>query len=69
VDLDPRLLDGLAGLTTTSRYAPPDARDIDDETLERALSVAHDVERTLTQKLDRRARLRTVVDPRVPAGR
>lgn len=67
--LDPRLLDGLAGLTTASRYAPPGDIEVDDETVEHALTVARDVERTLDKRLDRRARVRSAFDPRIPAGR
>jgi hypothetical protein len=68
-DLDPRLLDGLAGLTTVARYAPPGEDELDDETLEQAVAVARDIEETLDQRLDRRTRIRDAFDPRVPAGR
>jgi hypothetical protein len=66
--LDPDLLAGLAGLTTTARYAPPEQAEIDDDVLEQALSVAHDVRRQVRRKLDRRARVRTLVDPRSPTA-
>ena len=63
--LDPSLLAGLAGLTTTARYAPPD-EGLDEETIERAVAVSLDVQRQVRERLDRRARLRALVDPRRP---
>lgn len=63
--LDPELLAGLAGLTTVARYAPPDVAALDDETIERAVEVARDVQHQVRGKIDRRARVRYVVDPRV----
>jgi imidazolonepropionase-like amidohydrolase len=67
--IDPEVLNGLAGVTTASRYAPPDELEIDDDELERILAEAAEIERTLTHHLDRATRLRNAVDPRVPAGR
>jgi transglutaminase-like putative cysteine protease len=67
VDLD--VLSGLAGLTTASRYAPPDELEIDNDALEQALADAAEIERMLTHHLDRGTRLRNAVDPRVLAGR
>lgn len=67
--LDREVLDGLAGLTTASRYAPADEIDLDDETLAQALSNAEELERTLAERIDRRTRLRQAIDPRAPAGR
>ena len=64
--LDPRLLAGLAGLTTVSRYAPPDEATIDDEAVGSAVAVARDIERTVRKKLDLRTRLMRLIDPRVP---
>ena len=67
--LDPGLLDGLAGLTTTSRYAPPDDEMIDDTMAESAMHVARDVTRTLSRRRDGRTKLRSAIDPRIPVGR
>jgi hypothetical protein len=67
--LDREALDGLAGLTTASRYAPADEVDLDDETLAQVLFSAEELERTLAERVDRRTRLRQAIDPRVPAGR
>jgi transglutaminase-like putative cysteine protease len=67
-DLDPRLLEGLAGLTTTSRYAPPDEAGIDEETASTAVAVARTIERTVHRRLDRRSRIRALLDPRPPVA-
>lgn len=64
--LDPRLLGGLAGLTTASRYAPPDEAVIDNDALGSAVAVARDVERTVRKRLDARTRIRNLFDPRPP---
>jgi hypothetical protein len=63
---DPRLLGGLAGLTTTTRYAPPEDATLDGDTVTSAVAVAKDIERTVRRGLDRRARLRALLDPRAP---
>jgi hypothetical protein len=67
--VDGDALGALAGLTTASRYAPPDELEIDDETLAQALADAAAIEHALTEQLDRSARLRNAVDPRLPMGR
>ena len=64
--LDPRLLRGLAGLTTASRYAPPEEAAVDEEALGSAVAVARDVERTVRKQLDTRTRIRNLFDPRPP---
>lgn len=64
--LDPRLLGGLAGLTTASRYGPPGESPIDDDALGSAVAVARDVERTVTKRLDTRSRIKNLFDPRPP---
>ena len=64
--LDPRLLGGLAGLTTASRYAPADEATIDEDALGSAVAVARDVERTVRKQLDTRTRIRNLFDPRPP---
>ena len=65
-NLDPHLLGGLAGLTTVSRYAPPDESVIDEEALGSAVAVARDVERTVAKRLDTRTKLKALFDPRAP---
>jgi transglutaminase-like putative cysteine protease len=67
--IDRAILDELADLTTVSRYAPPGDDLIDEERAASALHSARELERTLIKHLDRRTKLRTAVDPRIPAGR
>lgn len=68
-ELDRELLAELALLTTESRYAPPDAISIDDDAAASALLTAREVERTVAKQLDRKTKVRSAFDPRVPAGR
>jgi transglutaminase-like putative cysteine protease len=63
-ELDPDLLDGLAGMTTVTRYAPERESAFDDDVVLSAVAVAKQVERTVTRRLDRRTRVRNLVDPR-----
>lgn len=59
---DERLLAGLAGVTTTAGFGPADA--LPEPVLEQALEVADRVEREADHRMDRRQRLRHLVDPR-----
>ena len=67
--LDPALLDGLAGLTTASRYAPRGETVIDDATADTAMEAARDLTRSLGKHRDPRTKLRSAIDPRIPARR
>lgn len=67
--LDPRMLDGLAGLTTAARYAPATEAILDGATLEEAIAVARDIERTLDGRRDRRTKIMAAMDPRATARR
>lgn len=67
--LDPSLLDGLAVMTTVTRYAPPGDVVVDEDAVTSAIAVAKDVRRTVTRRADRRTKLRNLLDPRVPADR
>ena len=59
---DGQLLAGLAGVTTTAGFGPPDA--LDDDALARTLEVAERIERDAERAMDGRQRLRHLVDPR-----
>jgi transglutaminase-like putative cysteine protease len=59
--VDASLLTGLAGLTTTATYAPA---PVAEAAAERAADAAGRIEEQVDALLDRRARLRHLVDPR-----
>jgi hypothetical protein len=59
--LDGRMLDGLAGLTTTAAYGPD---GVPDAVADQAVEVAGELTAAADALVDRRDRMRHLVDPR-----